>query len=289
MTSTTPLQAVQHVRKMRGGSQSHLMRASDGNYYIVKFTNNPQCKRILANELIASALGRILGIPMPEARVIDVSEWLIQNNPDLRFESAGMQILCRPGQQLALRYAADPFTHNIFDYVPQSLAPRIFNIRDFPRVLVLDKWACNCDGRQAVFVKRANYRYYHATFIDQGYYFNAGEWSFPDLALHGVYYRNYVYEHVRGWNDFEPALSRAENMTLDQLRELVKDIPVAWYAKETSLETKFLMYELDERRPKIRDLITAFRDSSRNPFPNWTDKAMVSVPAHAADCQGCRA
>lgn len=33
------LSAVQHVRRMRGGAQSHLMRASDGNYYVVKFRN----------------------------------------------------------------------------------------------------------------------------------------------------------------------------------------------------------------------------------------------------------
>jgi hypothetical protein len=29
--------AVQHLRRMRGGSQSHLLRASDGAYYVTKF------------------------------------------------------------------------------------------------------------------------------------------------------------------------------------------------------------------------------------------------------------
>jgi hypothetical protein len=282
MTSTPPFHAVQHIRKLRGGSQSHLMRASDGNYYVVKFTNNAQCKRILANEFIGSRLGQMLGLPMPEARVIEVSEWLIQHTPELCIESVGMKIPCRPGQHLALRYAADPFTHNIFDYVPESLAPRIFNIKDFPRILVLDKWSCNCDGRQAVFAKRANYRYYHVTFIDQGYYFNAGEWTFPDLALHGVYYRNYVYQHVKSWNDFEPALSRAESMTTEQLTELADGIPVEWWAKQHTLELNCLFADLFQRRSKIRDLITDFRQSSRNPFPNWTDTPMVSVPAYPA-------
>lgn len=36
---STTLTAVQHIRPMRGGSQSHLMRASDGAYYVVKFQN----------------------------------------------------------------------------------------------------------------------------------------------------------------------------------------------------------------------------------------------------------
>jgi hypothetical protein len=37
-----PLSAVQQIRRMRGGSQSQFMRASDGNYYITKFQGNPQ-------------------------------------------------------------------------------------------------------------------------------------------------------------------------------------------------------------------------------------------------------
>jgi hypothetical protein len=34
-----PTQAVQHIRRMRGGAQSHLMRCADSNYYVVKFPN----------------------------------------------------------------------------------------------------------------------------------------------------------------------------------------------------------------------------------------------------------
>jgi hypothetical protein len=36
-----PIQAVQHIRRMRGGAQGHLMRCSDGHYYVVKFQNIP--------------------------------------------------------------------------------------------------------------------------------------------------------------------------------------------------------------------------------------------------------
>jgi len=49
------LTARRHIRKMRGGAQSHLLEADDGQFYIVKFQNNPQHRRILVNELVASA------------------------------------------------------------------------------------------------------------------------------------------------------------------------------------------------------------------------------------------
>src|SRR5437667_364076 len=47
------LRATQHIRRMRGEAQAHLMRANDGQYYVVKFQNNPQHIRVLANELLA--------------------------------------------------------------------------------------------------------------------------------------------------------------------------------------------------------------------------------------------
>jgi hypothetical protein len=49
------LLAVEHIRRMRGGAQAHLMRCDDGSYYVVKFQNNPQHVRILANEILEHA------------------------------------------------------------------------------------------------------------------------------------------------------------------------------------------------------------------------------------------
>lgn len=52
------------------------MRASDGQFYVVKFVGNPQHTRILANEMFATQIGAWLGLPMPRVAVIDVSDWL---------------------------------------------------------------------------------------------------------------------------------------------------------------------------------------------------------------------
>jgi glutathione synthase/RimK-type ligase-like ATP-grasp enzyme len=68
---------------MRGGAQSHLMFADDGHYYIVKFQNNPQHIRVLANELLATRIAERTGLPVPVTEVIEVSPWLIENSPEL--------------------------------------------------------------------------------------------------------------------------------------------------------------------------------------------------------------
>lgn len=270
--------AVQHVKRMRGGSQSHLLRASDGGFYVTKFSNNPQHVRVLANEMLGSRLGRWLGLPMPEVAVISVSDWLIQHTEELCFDTAGLRHKCSSGRQLGSRYPCDPLEDVLFDYLPESMFGKVRNVPDFARILVLDKWTANSDGRQAVFTKRAKQRRYSTTFIDQGYCFNAGEWSFPDLALHGVYSRNHVYAGVTGWDAFEPALTRAEQADPIDLWRCADGIPPEWYGYDHDALQR-LVEALYERRLKIRDLIIAFRESSRQPFPNWKCSTHVFTPA----------
>ena len=55
-----PIQAVQHVRRMRGGAQSHLMRCADGHHYVVKFPNNPQHPRVLVNDWLGTRLRELI-------------------------------------------------------------------------------------------------------------------------------------------------------------------------------------------------------------------------------------
>ena len=183
----TRISAIEHLRPLRGGAQSHLLWASDGNRYVTKFQNNPQHIRVLANEMLATRLGRALGLPMPKVEVIEVPDWLIANTPDLRIQVAGREIPCQSGRQLGSLYVGADASVGCVDYLPRELLERVGNITDFARVLVLDKWTCNCDGRQAIFFRKTpKSQRYTTTFIDQGYCFNGGEWTFPDSPLRGA-------------------------------------------------------------------------------------------------------
>ncbi len=128
----TNLHAAQHIRKMRGGAQAHLMRASDNTFWVVKYQNNPQGLRILANEMLATRLGQWLGLPMPQVEVIEVSDWLIEHTPELRIKIADSELLCSSGKQLASRYV-DESTADVFDYLPETLLMNVANVKDFAR------------------------------------------------------------------------------------------------------------------------------------------------------------
>ena len=270
------ISAVQHLRPLRGGAQSHLLKASDGACYVTKFQNNPQHVRVLANEMLATNLGLALGLPMPRVEVIEVSNWLIEHTEGLRIELGGSKIPCRSGKQVGSLFVGCESPGMSFEYLRRELLERVINIEDFPRVLVLDKWTCNGDGRQAIFWKAPRRQRYAATFIDQGYCFNAGEWTFPDSPLRGAYANNCVYERVMGWKAFEPALSRAEEMDAHTIWRCAAEIPEEWYEGDR-IGLERLVETLCHRRPTIRKLITEFRRSSRNPFPNWRESPADSA------------
>ena len=274
--SNARIYAVQHIRRMRGGAQPHLMRASDGNFYIVKFQNNPQHLRVLANELFATRLAASLGLSVPDVQPIEVSDLLIENSPELRIKIGVHLLPCAPGLQVGSRYVANLERDLIFEYLPESMLDKVVNRQDFARIVAFDKWTGNCDGRQAVFTKQPRKHFYKAWFVDQGYCFNAAEWTFPDLALHGAYYKDYVYKEVTGWDSFEPVLSRIEAIDYVELWRCAAAIPHEWF--EHDGEGLFQLIEtLYRRRSLVPDLITDFRNSTRNPFPGWT-AIHVAIP-----------
>ena len=219
--------------------------------------------------MFATRLAQWLGLPVPRVEVIEVSDWLVSHSPELRVELGGAATPCSSGRQLGSQYP-DPELP-IFDYLPETLLNQVANLRDFARMLVLDKWVGNADGRQVVFTRKPRGRRYHAMFIDQGYAFNASDWDFPDAALRGVYASNCVYKDVNGWESFEPALTRAEEADIIDVWRCSEPIPPEWYGHDCPALQQ-LVEALHQRRGMIRGLIAAFRESSRTPFPNWKER-----------------
>jgi len=294
---------------MRGGAQSQLMLGADGNLWVVKFRNNPQGVRVLANELIATKLAEAVGLSVPATDAVDVSGWLIQNSPEMwvdvgkgehercaaglafgsQFENTAelsmdfgrSQEKCLRGLQFGSRYVGGLMPGQVVDYLPDELMGDVRNLSEFAGMLCLDKWTGNSNGRQAVFVRKPRERKYRAVFIDQGYCFHANEWTFPDSPLRGVFPRNLVYEGVTGWDSFEPWLTRMEEMPAETLWGIAEVVPPEWYGGDPA-ELEQLMEALLKRRSRVRELVTAFRESSREPFPKWGMGRSVVVPGSFA-------
>ena len=270
---------------MRGGAQSHLMRCSDGLYYVVKFQNNPQHRRILVNELLGTRLAGRLGLPITPAEIIHVGEELIRLTPELCMEMPRARIPCQAGLQFGSRYPGDPRRLTLYDFLPDEQLRAVENLYQFAGMLVFDKWTCNTNGRQTLFFReqprhpdaRGNGHEaredrdedYETVMIDQGFCFNAGEWNYPDAPLRGLYARNRVYEGVTGMESFAPWLERLErNITERVLGNILCEIPSEWYEDDYDA-VDHLLTQLHRRKARIPELLLAAKNTTRQPFPNW--------------------
>jgi hypothetical protein len=266
--------ALEHIRRMRGGAQSHFMRCSDENYYVVKFQNNPQHRRILVNELLGTKLAAHLGLQTTPVAIIKVTWDLIWLTPDLHVERAwdGIrhQIPCQPGLQFGSRYPGNPHHLTVFDFLPDKQVLSMRNRNDFMGMLVFDLWTCNTDGRQVIFGRQEVGAPYQGWMIDQGFCFNGGEWNFPDKPRRNLYDRKVVYEQVQGIESFGPWLARLESEKAARaLWAIAKTVPPEWYEFDSD-SFRRLLEQLDCRRSKVRELLWSARKSFPDFFPNWT-------------------
>ena len=270
--------AVQGIRRMRGGAQGQLMLGADGKLWVVKFKNNPQHLRVLANELIATKMAEAVGLTVPQSDVVEVSEWLVTNSPEMVVDlGRGRRERCDAGLQFGSQFVGGLMPGQVVDYLPETQMDEVRNLAEFAGMLAVDKWTGNCNGRQAVFERKTRERKYRAVFIDQGYCFNAGDWNFPDPPLRGVFARNHVYAKVTGWESFEPWLTRVEEFAEEGLWRIAEQVPPEWYGGDPR-EIERLMEMLLARRARVRELVGSFRDSNREPFPNWGRVGRVVVP-----------
>jgi hypothetical protein len=263
---------------MRGGAQAQLIEAEDGHWYVVKPRNNPQHRRILVNEWVGAAFLRFLQILTPDPTIIETPPEFLQEYPDCCLQLQGRQIAWEPGWQYGSRYPGDPSRLAIFDFLPDSLLPKVGNRADFIGVFVFDKWTANADGRQAVFY-RATLRDlaesghgrpgYVASMIDHGYLFDGPHWAFADSPLRGLYHRPVVYEAIRGWSDLEPWIERIRSFPEEVVDTMLRSLPPQWLADEDSL-LDHLLESLMRRRKRVADLIEETITSDRvRAFPNW--------------------
>jgi hypothetical protein len=263
-----PLLIVEHIRRMRGGSQAHLMR-SGHDYYVVKFQGNPQGTRILVNDLLGTYLATFLGLPTSPSVVCDVKQELIRLTPDMHFELKTRNVTCTAGLQFASKYACNPHRSMVLDMLPDDQLRVVSNLKAFLGMLVFDKWTCNTDGRQVIFYRPKPDSTFRAVMIDQGFCFNACEWNFPDTPRRSLYYRRCVYESVLSMDDFEPWLLKLESgLGQETLLNAASRVPREWY-ESNSQAVQHLLETLDRRRGRVRQLLWETLKSSPETFPSF--------------------
>lgn len=273
-----PLNACRHIRKMRGGAQSHLIEASNDQFYVVKFRNNPQHLRILINESIAAVFLHYLQLSAPEVVVISISREFLDANPEVSIQLGTRTVPVQPGWHFGSRYPGHPDRIAVYDFIPDLLLKEVTNLRDFLGMLVFDKWVANADGRQAVFfrsrvkewsaLKSVSRPGFVAWMIDHGFILNGPYWDFPDSPLQGLYHRTLVYGQVTSLEDFQPWLDQVVHFPTEVIDQAYKQVPLEWMeGEEETLEQ--LLERLLARCRRVPDLLVDCHRAKPSLFPNW--------------------
>jgi hypothetical protein len=273
-----PVEALRLIRKMRGGAQAHLIEVSGGHAYVVKFLNNPQHRRILVNEWLASSFLRYLGIATPEVAMVSVSPPFLQAEPEVHIQLGRERRAVEAGWHFGSRYPGDVRRTVVYDFLPDAMLDRVENLADFFGVLAFDKWMGNADSRQAIFFRAQvsdlagtgapAHLGFVAQMVDNGYVFEGPHWRFGDSPIQGLYFRPLVYRGVRGLSSFEPWLERIRHFPEEVVDQAVREIPAAWLeGEEDALER--LLDRLLRRRRRVADLIEDCRSGRTDPFPQW--------------------
>ena len=272
-----PIRAQRLIRKMRGGAQAHLLEASDGKFYVVKFRNNPQHRRVLINEWIASVFLKQLQIATPEAALIELTPEFLASEPDLCMQVGSRRIEAEPGWHFASQFPGDPRLVPVFDFLPDSLLTQCVNLRDYLGVLVFDKWVANADGRQSIFYKarirdvrgdEVLEKGFVTQMMDNGFIFDGPNWQYGDSPIQGHYFRAQVYAPATKLDDFQPWLDRVRFFPEEVMDDARKRIPLQWLEDDGDA-LDGLLERLFARRQRVADLIEAARRAKANLFPNW--------------------
>jgi len=275
-----PIRARNLIRKMRGGAQSHLIQGEDNGYYVVKFVNNPQHRRILINEWLSGVFLKYLQVHTPEMALIEITDDFIAAHPDLCVVLGSRREAPVSGLHFGSRASVDPERVAIYDFLPDTLLGKIENRVDFLGVLVFDKWVGNADSRQSIFFRARAKDWtplrgeapartgFFAQMIDHGFAFNGPHWEFQDSPLQGVYFRPSVYSEVTSLDSFQPWLEMVRHFPVEVIDEAWKQIPRSWLGSDEG-ELERLLERLLKRRNEVERLIEDVRRHRAAMFSNW--------------------
>ena len=249
-------------RRMRGGSQAHLVECWDGTLYVAKFAGNPQGTRTLINEWICYRLLQRIGVCTPDLQVLELTDETVQRTPDFHFTTR-TTIPIATGLHLGSRCPADPEKVAIFDILPTNLLAQLVNRKDFWKMLAVDVLTGQADSRQVIFIRdrRLKPAQFQAYFIDHGYAFGGSEWNIRDSALAGRYHNPTVYVDAHTCTALNIAVCSLEEFSEQDFYQCLAETPEEWWQLQDVDAIAALWLQLQRRQSRLRTLLdTALRD-----------------------------
>jgi hypothetical protein len=213
------------VRKVSGGSQPILAEASDGELYIVKFSDNPQGPNLLFNENMGRELYRVAKIPVPCCRQLLITSSFIEQNPTCWMETQEGRRRPSAGLCFGSLFLGGKGVR-LYELLPGSYYKRVTNLESFWHAWLLDACASHADNRQALFVPGIKSAL-SAVFIDHGCMFGGPDGKLYPSFNASRYLDPRVYPGV-GAKHIKRLSRSIVSLDVDHVWLQVKELPDEW-------------------------------------------------------------
>jgi len=257
------LTAIEYLRPVGIGATSpQLFRADDGKVYIVKLQNNRLGPKVLANELLGSKLGERMELCFPPAGIIELDNAVIQKNRRL----ATCHV--REGKHFACQY----LSHT--EYLCGNNLYKAVNKSEMAGVMLFDHMLHNPDrtqNRRNLLLRHEpeGYRIYA---IDNSHLFRGALWTvnrLEKMASHIQlnYRRTYgiLLKKFLRPEHFEPYLAKIKNISDDEIRCIIDDLPVEWLPLDADRDAlyQFLGIQRDKIEKIVNGICSLIPDKHR--------------------------
>jgi len=173
-----------------------LIEADDGGFYVVKFSNNPQHRRVLINECIGGSFLAYLQISAPRTALISVGPEFLRENPEVSIQLGSRTVPVEPGWHFGSRYPEHPTSWRSTTISPTPAEPggepaavpghagvrQVDGQRRRPPGDLLPQ-----PGHRVDRWRRQRPPAFLAWMIDQGFLFNGPHWDFR-IPVQGLYH-----------------------------------------------------------------------------------------------------
>jgi hypothetical protein len=218
------LEAVQYLQPLReGGSLPALIKAGDGELYVLKFRGAGQGKKALIAELIGGELARAMNLRMPELVFIELDEAFGRTEPDEEIQDL---LKFSVGLNLGMHFLSGAIVYDPLVSEAESL--------EASKVVLLDSMISNIDRT----VKNTNLLNWNDELwlIDHGasLYFHHN-WKTWEGHLSRTF--PFVKEHVllKKANHLTEATQEIQSLiNEDVINEIVNSIPENWLEEENN-------------------------------------------------------
>lgn len=241
--------SLRFVRKMNGSAQSVLVKDKDNQLWVLKPRSGLQGPNALANEFLGAKLCKALGLPVPDSKLIQLTEEFSETESWLETASGSSPI--EPGPHFVSRYVPDATGVDAYEIIPPTLRSALQDQTQYLGMLIFDTWAMHADQRQALFTMKGSKL--APTFFDNSHLFGGPHWRGTNTHVYPSLLHKVAFQQHLDTQESEIWVARMEEVIPSVLEHAVAQTPSEWFVGDIQI----LVAQLIDRLQSLRSLATS--------------------------------